>query len=194
MAGMAGKMEILRGAKRLDIFIIYFHIYRVMFCTCFLLHSNRLKKLGGFCSMIVKFVGKDSFLSNFYEIPVEYNGIRYRNAEAAFQAQKCSDESKKFCELNAFTAIRLGRYIKPEKDWETRKLDIMYEICKAKFQQNRPLIDHLLDTGDQVLVNENNLGDRFWGTVQGIGGNHLGKILMQIRNELRKIETDACDE
>ena len=29
------------------------------------------------------------FLSNFYEIPVTYQGITYQNNEAAFQAQKC---------------------------------------------------------------------------------------------------------
>ena len=29
------------------------------------------------------------FLSNFYECSVTYNGLTYKNNEAAFQAQKC---------------------------------------------------------------------------------------------------------
>ena len=36
--------------------------------------------------MINRFVDEYYFLSNFYECPVEYNGIVYGNNEAAFQA------------------------------------------------------------------------------------------------------------
>ena len=38
--------------------------------------------------MIDNFIGKHYFLSNFYQAEVIYNGIRYSNNEAAFQAQK----------------------------------------------------------------------------------------------------------
>lgn len=31
-------------------------------------------------------------------------------------------------------------------------------------------------------MEENNWGDKFWGTVNGVGENHLGKILMRIRD------------
>ena len=37
---------------------------------------------------IDKFDGDYAFLSNFYEAPVEYNGILFPNSEAAFKAQK----------------------------------------------------------------------------------------------------------
>lgn len=52
--------------------------------------------------MINEFRGKYFFLSNFYEVPVSYRGITYRNNEAAFQAQKVSseDERKTFANLN----------------------------------------------------------------------------------------------
>lgn len=29
------------------------------------------------------------YLSNFYECSIDYDGLTYLNAEAAFQAQKC---------------------------------------------------------------------------------------------------------
>ena len=43
------------------------------------------------------------FLSNFYEAPVEYNGLVFGDNEAAFQAQKCmtDEEMVKFTELTA---------------------------------------------------------------------------------------------
>ena len=42
--------------------------------------------------MIDNFRGEYAFLSNFYDAPVEYNGLSFRNSEAAFQAQKTIDE------------------------------------------------------------------------------------------------------
>lgn len=62
----------------------------------------------------------------------------------------------------------------------------MYEICKEKFLQHDELQKALLSTGNEILINGNNAGDHFWGTVQGKGENHLGEILMQIRDSLRK--------
>lgn len=38
---------------------------------------------------IERFIGEYSFLSNFYNTPVFYEGLRYQNSEAAFQAAKC---------------------------------------------------------------------------------------------------------
>ena len=40
-------------------------------------------------------------------------------------------------------------------------------------------------TGDGQIEEGNNWGDRFWGTVDGEGLNHLGKIIMRIRKEYR---------
>lgn len=61
----------------------------------------------------------------------------------------------------------------------------MYEICKAKFSQNEELRNRLLATGDEQLEEGNTWGDRIWGTVNGIGENRLGNILMRVREELR---------
>lgn len=49
---------------------------------------------------IDQFRGDYSFLSNMYDAPVTYNGITYRNAEAAFQAQKDSRRSQEFANLS----------------------------------------------------------------------------------------------
>lgn len=139
--------------------------------------------------MINDFRGKYFFLSNFYESPVTYKGITYRNNEAAFQAQKVSkeDEQKTFSDLNPSEAKKKGRHVTLRKDvdWDSVKTTYMYEICLAKFSQNKELKDKLLATGDKHLEEGNTWGDRIWGTVNGVGENRLGKILMKVREELR---------
>ena len=141
------------------------------------------------------FRGAYRFLSNFYDAPVTYLGVTYANNEAAFQAQKCTDNTVKamFAKLNPSEAKRLGRNVQLRPDWETVKYDIMYEVCKAKFEQNDDLREMLLDTGDAYLEEGNTWNDRCWGTCRGVGENHLGKILMKIRDELQVESFDAED-
>ena len=138
--------------------------------------------------MINSFRDEYFFLSNFYEADVEYKGLVYKNNEAAFQAQKVLDDEVKcsFCDLNPSMAKRKGRRVALLSDWNDLKFDIMYEICLAKFSQHEDLKQKLLDTKDKHLEEGNNWGDRIWGTVNGKGQTHLGKILMRVREELNQ--------
>lgn len=137
--------------------------------------------------MINNFRGEYNFLSNFYNSPVEYQGITYRNNEAAFQSAKSLnlDIRKTFSNLDPSQAKRKGRHIALRPDWENVKFDIMYEICKAKFSQNKTLKDKLLNTRNEYLEEGNTWGDKIWGTINGEGQNNLGKILMRVREELK---------
>lgn len=141
--------------------------------------QNEIKKIDNF-------KGEYYFLSNFYESPVIYDGIVYRNNEAAFQAQKSLsiEKRKEFSQLSPNEAKRLGRRIFLRRDWERVKENIMLEIVRAKFNQNPTLAKALIDTKDFYLEEGNNWGDRIWGTVNGEGENRLGKILMKVRDEL----------
>ena len=137
--------------------------------------------------VIDSFKGKYFFLSNFFEAPVIYDGITYLNNEAAFQAQKTLNKKQrlKFAMLNSSQAKKMGRSVSLRPDWEDIKIDIMYNICKAKFTQNETLKTNLLKTGDATLIEGNTWGDKIWGQVNGVGENNLGKILMRIREELK---------
>lgn len=137
--------------------------------------------------MINSFRGKYCFLSNFYEVPVTVYGRTYRNNESAFQAQKVIIESdaEDFTNLSASEAKRLGRKVRLRCDWEEIKYGVMYDIVLCKFKQNEDLKQMLIETKDEYLEEGNTWGDRVWGTVNGVGKNLLGEILMQVREELK---------
>lgn len=132
------------------------------------------------------------FLSNFYEVPVTYDGITYQNNEAAFQAQKCLkyEDKKQFSNLNPSEAKKLGRRVSLRPDWEDIKKSFMKEVVLAKFTQHGYLKEKLLNTNDIYLEEGNTWGDKIWGTVNGQGQNLLGQILMEVREELREKEIE----
>ena len=136
--------------------------------------------------MINSFKGEYSFLSNFFEIPVRYDGLLYRNSEAAFQAQKTNtkEERQKFTTMDASSSKRLGKSVTLRSDWEDIKDRIMYEICLAKFAQNPDLAQKLIDTKDEYLIEGNTWHDYYWGKCNGKGLNKLGEILMTIRDKV----------
>lgn len=143
---------------------------------------------------INQFRGDYFFLSNFYVAPVLYKGIRFGSNEAAFQAAKCPERVREFCDLNPSEAKRLGRTVTLRPDWEEVKFDVMYQICMSKFMQNPDLAERLIATGDAELVEGNTWGDKIWGVCDGSGENNLGKILMQVRDKLREFEHDSDGE
>ena len=70
-------------------------------------------------------------------------------------------------------------------DWEAVKLDVMYKALLAKFSQNNGLKELLKGTGERKLI-EHSFYDSFWGDGgDNTGQNYLGKLLMQLRGELR---------
>ena len=138
--------------------------------------------------MIEAFNGENHYLSNFHNSPMEYGGLRFLNAEAAFQAQKTTDPMirKQFVGLPPNRAKALGRKVLLRPDWEGVKDEIMYQIVRKKFAQNEDLLLRLKATNDAYLEEGNTWHDTYWGICQytGEGDNKLGEILMRVREEL----------
>lgn len=126
------------------------------------------------------------FLSNFYMTPVLWEGILYTSSEHAYQASKTLDPNiRKAISLLSTPgkAKRAKKNFVQRPDWNDRlKLLTMEAILRIKFQD--PKLRALLDaTKGQELIEGNTWGDVFWGVCNGKGKNHLGTILMNIRDE-----------
>lgn len=134
----------------------------------------------------MKFRNEYWFLSNMYPTKIEIEGLTFDCAEAAFQSFKTldMDERKQFEGIDGFTAKKLGRRIKLRKDWNNNRLEIMKRVVKAKFQQHPYLKEKLLAL-NEYIVEDNTWNDKFWGRCNGKGENNLGKILMEVRQELK---------
>ncbi len=127
------------------------------------------------------------FLSNFYMVPVEFEGITYPSSEHAYQAAKSDDQNDRLFIaglLKPEQAKSHGRRIKAVADWNERRIDVMERVLRAKFSQNPDLAYKLRKTGDAELIEGNTWKDRFWGVYRGEGQNNLGKLLMKIRSEM----------
>jgi ribA/ribD-fused uncharacterized protein len=137
---------------------------------------------------ISRFEGEYRFLSNFFEAELKWSGRRYPTAEHAYQAAKATNEKDMNFVIRQKTpgaAKRAGQHVTLRKDWEEVKYKIMKEIVKAKFEQNDDLKQLLLRTQDAYIEEGNDWNDKIWGTVNGRGQNLMGKILMEVRTELR---------
>ena len=130
--------------------------------------------------------------TNFYRAPIELDGHRWPTTEHYFQAQK-------FIGTPYYDYIRslaspkeaflVPRNLQASKwvraDWMSVKDDIMLKALRAKFTQNDHLKHILLDTKQRELV-EHTSNDTYWGDGgDGSGQNKLGKLLMQVRTEIK---------
>lgn len=151
---------------------------------------------------ISSFRGDYSFLSNFYPCSIEFEGLTYSNAEAAFHAQKCSDPEGrvKYTRVkNPVIAKRMGRREVLPDDWSSVSPELMRRILLVKFSDPE-LARLLISTGDAYLEEGNHWHDNHWGncTCESCkdieGENLLGQILMGIRSRLIELShrNNAC--
>jgi ribA/ribD-fused uncharacterized protein len=111
--------------------------------------------------------------------------------EHAYQAAKTLDMAERgriASLLKPGDAKRAGSSLQLREGWEGMRLEVMGELVKQKFAKHEDLRRRLLGTDECVLQEGNRWGDRFWGVDldTGEGENHLGRILMKIREELQK--------
>jgi len=137
--------------------------------------------------MISEFRGETRWLSNFSEVIINYEGIDYFSTEAAYQASKVLDKKirRVISHLEPRDARIIGKILPLREDWGQIKLKVMWDINRLKFNRE-PYKSQLLETGNQELVEGNYWNDTFWGVCNGVGENNLGKILMEIREEIKQ--------
>jgi ribA/ribD-fused uncharacterized protein len=130
--------------------------------------------------------------SNFAAFPVHLKGVVWPTSEHYFQAQKFAGTPHELRETpSPMIVARMGRDRgRPLRaDWDAVKDDIMREVVLAKFQQHPALRELLLSTGDAEII-EHTKNDRYWGDGGNCNGaNMLGRILMEVREQLRSEAT-----
>lgn len=149
-------------------------------------------------------------LSNYFEHPthpliIQYNGatFQFSSVETAFQAFKfvVTGQSINPEQISALQHMRPDE----AKSWARGRyqfapgnapivFNLMYDLVAQKFAGNQELLQQLLLTGNQILVEGNKWNDFVWGApfnghTFGLGPkgetplNQLGQILMAIRHD-----------
>ncbi len=137
------------------------------------------------------------------------NGNKFRCVEQYMMAQKAlifrdfETFNKIMNSKNPVEMKHLGREVKnfDAEKWNEVKVKVVKNAVFAKFSQNWDLRKMLLETGEKLIA-ESNPMDRTWGIgicksdkevmnkMDEWGENLLGKIMMEVREELKDMEFD----
>ena len=120
---------------------------------------------------LTRFEGEHEFLRNDYPANVYHENSAYPSVTAAYEEAR-----------QQHARLRLGM----QREWdEEKRAPLMKRLLGSKFAA--PAIrEKLLATADKHLSDQSEGADRFWGMPGGQGENTLGRLLMELRAEMRK--------
>lgn len=149
--------------------------------------------------------GELSTLSNFRPAPFSLDGLTFAHVEQHFQYSKAIHHNEKEIAerimglSNPLRIKSLGDGIEGNKGWLERRMLVLYDGVRAKFEQNLQLQDELLSTEGKHLYEATT--DTYYGCGIGfesnrwqkkdwIGENVPGLVLKKVRDELLGIDQD----
>ena len=124
--------------------------------------------------------------SNFAKYGFDADGRLWPTSEHYFQAQKFkgtvhAETVRKAPSVRDAARIGRDRSLPLRADWEDVKLDVMRAALRYKFAAHPDLVELLMSTVDEEIV-EQTTDDYYWGCgTDGTGLNMLGKLLMELR-------------
>lgn len=137
------------------------------------------------------------YFSPYTAHAIEIDGVVFPTVEHAYQCQRYTD--RKIIEeiRNAHSPVKAWKISSKYKhvqisDFkkEDYKLKVMENLMRLKVEQHEEIRSALIDSGDLEIVKHIVTpppGDGFWDDGEdGKGLNHIGKIWMKIREELKK--------
>jgi len=134
------------------------------------------------------------YFSPYTAHAVDVDGVIYPTVEHAYQCMRYTDEKITKEIINARSPVKAWqtscKYKHLQKpDFRPRKREIMKNLMRARALQHEEVRKALLDSGDAPIVKHITTyppGDGFWDDGEnGEGENQMGKIWMEIREELR---------
>ena len=144
--------------------------------------------------------------SNFFPAQIKMGDRTFTCLEQVFQYLRAKTLNKPLAAAKIYLSRdpvemkRIGDELGTSEEWEQKKFDVMYLCLKMKFDQHKDLRDLLLNSGDCELVEAT--PGRLWGCGATLssnllrkhdwpGENRQGKILMTVRDELRRATKEA---
>lgn len=125
------------------------------------------------------------FLSNMHPVEIKLpTGEVFSCVESAYMAHKPQILDLRFTKLDGFKAKKLGKTLVLRPDWDQVKIPIMRSLLEIKF--SNPQMAQKLIAVEGEIVEDNVWHDYFWGRCNGKGENHLGILLMEIREALQE--------
>jgi len=147
--------------------------------------------------------GKPSFfyeqefyvLSNFSAFCIKWRGHLFHTSEEVYHYEKFREhpsiQSLIRNAMSAHEALKIAEKYKEyiSKDWYKIRVKVMKDILIEKVFQHEYVKRKLLETGSNRELIEDSWRDDFWGFGPNKDGkNMLGKIWMEIRNELSVLD------
>lgn len=138
-------------------------------------------------------------LSNFSSFSLKWKGWRFDTSEAAYHWEKFPFNPSVANRIIEAPSAHLAFQIAAENkhlrrpDWDEVKVDIMRDILRAKADQHEYVRRKLLATGNRELI-EDSWRDDVWGWGPNKDGqNLLGKLWMEVRDELTASPKSGCE-
>ncbi len=131
----------------------------------------------------------EKFLAPFSGHMLEFKGVLYTTTEHAYHCQRYTDPSviEEIKQArSAYLAWETSQKYKSSQiaDFDSRKVEIMVELFRAKLAQHKDVKEALVQSGDTTIVKHQ--ADKFWGdAMDGTGKNEMGVIWMKLRAELK---------
>ncbi len=156
----------------------------------------------------ILFFGQESIYSNFHPCEIWFDGTRFYHSEGLFISLKAYYFNRDRAEMNLIASFLDPRDAKAygrkeitnfnQLYWEWNREKIMEVAVYHKFKQNPELKAKLLATGNKEFV-EASPYDKIWGVGITVcpeaadprnwkGLNLLGKVIMRVKERLRKEE------
>lgn len=152
--------------------------------------------------------GEYSTYSNFFPAPFSLDGIKYAHVEQYYQSTKAlhhgdSEAADRIMIMSNPLRIKtLGDSIEGNASWIERRMLVLYDGVRAKFEQNLALQEELLATGEKHFYEATTdtyfgcgIGyeSKKWQSKDWAGENVAGLIVKKVRDELLGNDPGALD-
>lgn len=145
------------------------------------------------------FAGSHAYLSNFYSTEFEYEENHFTSSEQAFQWKKATFNNdniaaEKILDVDdPYTIKKLGADVKTSQNWDNDEEQILHDIVREKFLQNKTILERFISTPHTAFF-ECTVGNK-WGCGSKLnyidldpeklkGINRFGVILNALKTEL----------